>query len=139
MASFSAAAADLIAATTAIKAGFAGALVKGVALPLLEVSIVAGVTGVVLDGSFALLEAEAEVVETVVTAAPATGTVAAAMAVPATAAVLVELEEGSTLFSAVSRGCALKNVNVQSGASLEQVQRVHLHLLRFANGSMHPS
>ena len=80
---------------------------------MLEVSIVADVNGMVLDGSFALLEAEAaEVVGTVVVAPAATGAVAAAMAVPATTDVLVELEEGSTLLSAVSRGCALKNVNL---------------------------
>ena len=50
----------MIAATTAIKAGFGGAALT-IALLLLEVSIVADdMGGVALDGSFALLEAAAE-------------------------------------------------------------------------------
>ena len=98
-----------MAATTAIKAGFWGAATAATAAavePLLEGSIVADVTDVVLDGSFAHLEAESAVAEVAVVADAATGAMEAVPAPPPLAAVLVE----GSFFSAVSRSDALKAV-----------------------------
>ena len=97
----------MIAATTAMKAGFCGAATAATAAAVelvLDGSIVTDVTDAVLDGSFAHFEAaEVAVVADAATGAPVEAVVEA---VEAAAAVLVE----GSFFSAVSRSDALKAV-----------------------------